>query len=117
VLAHVGVEQHQRPILSELARVANQFIVYTPYRYFPVEMHTFFPFLHWLPSGIYRAAWRKAGLAFWADERNLNLLSVGAGKTVVTFGGISQCSAFDDLRLATNIEIHWRHRMRDHNKL
>jgi len=25
VLAHVGVEQHQRPFLSELARVANEF--------------------------------------------------------------------------------------------
>jgi hypothetical protein len=25
VLAHVSVEQHQRPFLSELARVANEF--------------------------------------------------------------------------------------------
>ena len=49
VLEHVGMRPDQQHFLSELARVANEFVAYTPYRYFPVEMHTFFPFLHWLP--------------------------------------------------------------------
>jgi hypothetical protein len=50
VLEHVGAETHQRHFLSELARVARAFIAYTPYRYFPVEMHTLLPFVHWLPT-------------------------------------------------------------------
>jgi hypothetical protein len=109
VLEHVGAEHHQRHFLSELARVANQFIVYTPYRYFPVEMHTFFPFLHWLPSGIYRAALRKVGLAFWADERNLNLLSVGAVKRLLPSRGYPSIRLLTTCGWPSNIEIHWRH--------
>jgi hypothetical protein len=90
VLEHVGAEHDQRHFLSELARVANQFIVYTPYRYFPVEMHTFVPFLHWFPADIYRTAWRKAGLAFWADELNLNLLSVAAARRLLPLGELTK---------------------------
>ncbi len=75
VLEHVGDEAQQRHFVREMARVADRFILYTPYRYFPVEMHTFIPLSHWLPARWYRAAWARMGLAFWADERNLNLLS------------------------------------------
>ena len=49
VLEHVGSTAQQRRFIGELARVAPAFIAYTPYRYFPVEMHTLLPLLHWLP--------------------------------------------------------------------
>jgi hypothetical protein len=46
----------------------------TPNKRFPVELHTFLPFLHWLPDPTYRAALRALGLGYFADVENLNLL-------------------------------------------
>ena len=46
----------------------------TPNRWFPVELHTFLPFLHWLPDARYRAVLRRLGHAYFADVANLNLL-------------------------------------------
>ena len=81
VLEHVGSEPRQRHFLSELARVASAFVVYTPYRYFPVEMHTFLPFTHWLPAPWYRAMWSRLGLKFWADEQNPKAALSGLSET------------------------------------
>jgi len=108
VLEHVGVETRQRHFLSELARVARVFIAYTPYRYFPVEMHTLLPFVHWLPTRWYRALWRKVGLEFWADERNLNLLSIGTLKGLSPPGGRAEIRFMWTLGWPSNIEILWR---------
>ena len=76
VLEHVGSRERQRAFLAECARVAGTAIVYAPYRFFPVEMHTLIPLTHWLPRPWHRALWKRLGLGFWADEANLNLLSV-----------------------------------------
>lgn len=57
-------------------RVADRIYLTTPNRYFPVEMHTFLLFLHWLPWRWFQKIVRKfvRGGAFWADTNNLNLL-------------------------------------------
>jgi hypothetical protein len=68
VVEHVGSRERQRQFVSELARVARSFVLYTPNRYFPVEMHTLLPLTHWLPTTCYRPLWRRLGLAFWGDE-------------------------------------------------
>lgn len=47
----------------------------TPNRWFPVEVHTALPLLHWLPPRAFRHALARLGLEFFADERNLNLVS------------------------------------------
>jgi hypothetical protein len=83
VLEHVGSRESQKKLLLELARVSNQFITYTPYRYFPIEMHTFWPLVHWLPAAWHRKLWRACGQDFWADEANLNLLSLRALRSVL----------------------------------
>jgi hypothetical protein len=76
VLEHVGSGERQRTFLEECSRVAETAIVYAPYRYFPIEMHTLTPFLHWLPTAWYRALWKMLGLGFWAAEEHLNLVSL-----------------------------------------
>lgn len=108
VLEHVGGLEEQRRLLSELARVASTFIAYTPYRYFPIEMHTLLPLTHWLPATVYRALWRRLGMRFWADEKNLNLLSVGTVRPLLPRTGHARIRLMRTLGWPSNIEIHWQ---------
>jgi SAM-dependent methyltransferase len=40
----------QRRFVHELCRVAGRVFVTTPNRWFPLEVHTLLPFVHWLPA-------------------------------------------------------------------
>lgn len=75
VLEHVGNCESQRNFVRESIRVARQFFFTTPNRQFPVDFHTFLPFLHWLPQPIHQKALRRLGLDFWSKTENLNLLT------------------------------------------
>lgn len=77
VLEHVGGYADQRRFIEELARVARRAVfMTTPNRWFPVEFHSLFPLVHWLPSAAFRRFLRLVGHADLAEERNLNLLGV-----------------------------------------
>jgi Methyltransferase domain len=108
VLEHVGDHGMQRNLLAELARVSRHFIVYTPYRYFPIEMHTLLPLSHWLPAPLYRALWRRLGLGFWAEEKNLNLLSLRTVSRILPDFGHAAVRLICTFGWPSNIEIHWR---------
>jgi len=75
VIEHVGSRERQRLFLAELIRVSRRCFLTTPNRWFPFELHTRLPFLHWLPPRLFRAALAALGLEFYAREENLNLLS------------------------------------------
>ena len=75
VIEHVGDIDRQREFLAELLRVGRQFFVTTPNRWFPVELHTTLPFIHWLPRPLHQKLLRSMGKEFWASTENLNLLS------------------------------------------
>ena len=107
VLEHVGSREQQRAFLAEMARVSKCFLLYVPYRYFPVEMHTFVPFLHWLPAPWYRAVWRHIGLDFWADEANLNLMGVRELRPLLPAHGRTQVRLLRTLGVPSNIEVFW----------
>jgi len=52
VVEHVaGGRDGQRRFVHELCRVARRVFVTTPNRWFPLEVHTLLPFVHWLPPG------------------------------------------------------------------
>ena len=56
VIEHVGDEDRQRAFVTEAVRVGRRVFVTTPNRWFPVEVHTRLPFVHWLPeAGAHRA--------------------------------------------------------------
>jgi SAM-dependent methyltransferase len=74
VLEHVGDRDAQRRFVAEMCRVAERFYLTTPNRWFPVEVHTMLPLLHWLPQPRHQALLRRLGKPFWADTSNLNLL-------------------------------------------
>ncbi len=52
VVEHVaGGRDGQRRFVHELCRVSKRVFVTTPNRWFPIEVHTLRPFVHWLPPG------------------------------------------------------------------
>ena len=74
VIEHAGTRAQQRFFVDEALRVSRRFFITTPNRWFPVEMHTALPFLHYLPAPVHRRALRAMGMEYWASETNLNLL-------------------------------------------
>jgi ubiquinone/menaquinone biosynthesis C-methylase UbiE len=76
VLEHVGGRQNQERYVRECARVARRVVfLTTPNRWYPVEFHTMLPLVHWLPKPAFRWLMRRTGRPFFADVRNLELLS------------------------------------------
>ena len=52
VVEHIaGGRAGQRRFVHELCRVSGSVFVTTPNRWFPLEVHTLRPFVHWLPAG------------------------------------------------------------------
>ena len=75
VLEHVGDQRQQKLFVGELIRVARSFFLVTPNRQYPMEFHTFLPFIHWLPRKYHQAILEKLGMPFWSSTKNLNLLT------------------------------------------
>lgn len=76
VLEHAGSMVEQTTFLAEAGRVARKGVfLTTPNRWYPVEFHTVMPLVHWLPKPTFRRVLRLMGHDFFAEERNLNLLS------------------------------------------
>lgn len=76
VIEHVGSFARQCAFVRECCRVARRAVfITTPNRWFPVEFHTVLPLVHWLPKARFRALMRRTGRGFFAEERNLNLMT------------------------------------------
>lgn len=75
VIEHVGSRSNQRQLIKELCRVGRTCCITTPNRWYPIELHTVLPFVHWLPLPWFRRILKWFGKDFWADENNLNPLS------------------------------------------
>lgn len=76
VLEHVGSADNQARFIAECARVAKRgFFLTTPNRWFPIDYHTQFPLIHWLPKRWHRAILMSLGHGFFAKEENLNLMT------------------------------------------
>jgi SAM-dependent methyltransferase len=74
VIEHAGSRAQQRFFVNECLRVAGRFFITTPNRWFPIEMHTALPLLHYLPARLHRRMLVRLGLRYWASEAELNLL-------------------------------------------
>jgi hypothetical protein len=84
VLEHVGPFENQVKMVAECLRVTRRGIcLTTPNRWFPIEVHTQLPLVHWLPPPVCRAIFPQLGYDFFADENNLNLLSRAQLKKIV----------------------------------
>ena len=71
VLEHLGGPEDQRAFVHELCRVGERVFVSTPNRWFPVEVHTLLPFVHWLPHPLAERTFRALRRPGAADIRLL----------------------------------------------
>ena len=91
VIEHVGSMNNQYKFISECFRISKKYVfITTPNRYYPVELHTAIPFIHWLPKGLYRKILKIIGKEFFASEKNLNLLTRNELKIFCKKIGIKQ---------------------------
>lgn len=75
VLEHLGHQGRQTAFIAELARVARRAaFLTTPNRWFPVEVHTSLPLVHWLPAQAFRSLLSRLGHDVLACEEHLNLV-------------------------------------------
>ena len=75
VIEHVGSTDAQKAFVKEIMRVSRLFFITTPNSWFPVELHTALPLLHWLPKRLHRKIIFALGEKYWSKEENLNILS------------------------------------------
>lgn len=74
VVEHVGSRDNQRAFIEEVLRVSKKAFFTTPNRWYPFDLHTQLPLLHYLPGRVYRPIYRLLGFEFFSREENLNLL-------------------------------------------
>ena len=76
-IEHVGGFLKQKKMIENIIKLTKKiFIITTPNKFYPIELHTKIPFIHWLPKLTYRRILKFLGLSFYAQEENLNLLDV-----------------------------------------
>ena len=74
VIEHAGSRAEQRALVEEVCRTCRNVLFTAPNRSFPIETHTFVPFLHWLPGREFRLLLQACGLRTFASEAMLNPL-------------------------------------------
>jgi SAM-dependent methyltransferase len=70
VVEHVGGRERQRRFVAEALRVGRRVFLTTPNRWFPIEVHTLLPLVHWLPEPLAHRAYDLARKP-WAKENHL----------------------------------------------
>ena len=114
VIEHVGSADRQREFVAELLRVAKVLFLTTPDRWFPMEFHTYLPFIHWLPKPRHRWLLKRLGLTFLAQESNLNLLTKRELGSLFPATVERQVTSFRLLGLSSNlVVVASRHGLRD----
>ena len=75
-IEHVGSLQNQIAKVGNMISLSKEYVVIsTPNRFYPIELHTKLPLLHWLPKSIFRKILLFLNMKYFADEKNMNLLS------------------------------------------
>jgi SAM-dependent methyltransferase len=103
VIEHVGDRRAQAAFLAEALRVTDAVFLTTPNRWYPVELHTLVPLLHYLPAPAYRRAYRAMGFDFFAREENLNLLDRASLSSMVPAGFEHRIERHSFLGLPSNL--------------
>jgi SAM-dependent methyltransferase len=70
VIEHVGSRARQEAFVREAVRVGRRVFLTTPNRWFPVEVHTRLPLVHWLPKPAASRVYELVGKP-WAQENHL----------------------------------------------
>ena len=93
VIEHVGNHGRQVAFINEIRRVSKTAFITTPNRFFPIEVHTRTPFLHWFGKNIFDRYLKLIGKE-WAAGEYMYLLSLSEMKTILAEAGISDYRIF-----------------------
>ena len=75
-IEHVGNYENQFKMLENIMQLTSKyFFITTPNRFFPIEMHTKIPLIHFFPKKIHRKILYLIGEKYLSLEENLNLLT------------------------------------------
>ena len=110
VIEHVGRRERQREFLAEILRVGRAAFVTTPNRWYPVELHTVLPLIHYLPTPAYRAIYRWLGFEFFASEEHLNLLDERELRALAPASAQLEVLRHRFLGITSNLLLVSRHR-------
>ncbi len=89
VIEHVGREANQRRFTEEAVRVARTGFITTPNFWYPIELHTTLPLVHYLPWGVRRYVFRAlAGRENEGYMSRIRLLSTRAFRRL--FKGLAE---------------------------
>jgi len=86
VLEHVGGRDEQVAFVRELLRVGDALYLTTPNRFFPVEVHTRLPFVHWLPKTVFDRIAKSAGMG-WAAGSYMHLMGRSGLRSILDAAG------------------------------
>ncbi|HBE81125.1 MAG TPA: SAM-dependent methyltransferase [Firmicutes bacterium] len=75
VLEHVGNFEKQLSFIKEIERSSQKAFITTPNRFFPIEVHTKIPLLHYLPRKVFNKILQFIGRD-WAAGNYMFLLSL-----------------------------------------
>ena len=98
VVEHVGGRDRQRAMVSEAVRVGRRVFLTTPNRWFPLEVHTRLPLVHWLPDSLSHRAYRALGKEFATENHLLSrreLASLFPGRVRVLNLGLTLVAIVD----------------------
>ena len=98
VIEHVGGHEQQRRLVSEAVRVGRRVLITTPNRWFPVEVHTRLPLVHWLPDAASHPVYRAVGKGFATENHLLsrrNLASLFPGRVRIVNLGLTLVAIVD----------------------
>ena len=83
-IEHVGNFKNQVFKVKNMISLSNKYVVITtPNRFYPIELHTKLPLIHWLPKKLFRKILIFLNMNYFADEKNLNLLSKNELKKIL----------------------------------
>jgi SAM-dependent methyltransferase len=106
VVEHAGSRASQHAFIREALRVGRRFFLTTPNRWFPVEVHTGLPLLHFLHPSIYRGLLRTLGHEYYAREENLNLLDRRSLLALFPAGASVRVSRVRTVGVTSNLVAH-----------
>lgn len=110
VIEHVGCKEQQLRFLQEIRRVANKGFLTTPNKYFPIELHTRIPLLHFiLPKKLFDRFLLLIGKS-WATGDYMYLLSEQELHSLLKKSGIKDYSLFKNrfLGIPMTFTVLWR---------
>lgn len=104
VIEHVGKAEKQLFFLKEIKRVSKTVFLTTPNRFFPIEVHTRTPLLHYLPKEIFNRYLMWAGQQ-WATGDYMNLLSLADLTHLLDKADITEYKIFKNRLLGFTLDF------------